>query len=1027
MAIFDVKNYTELNDAMLAVNGDDQADTINLTANIALFGQLPLIAEDQSLTIEGNGFALKGDGAHRVLFVKSGTVILDNLTLSHGLAQGSNGGGGGAGMGGGLFVYSGSVTIHNSQFVDNRAIGGNGGANATGGGLGLPGGSDNNGADGKKGQYNGPYYDGGIGGQGGNAGFGGSGGGGGLGGPGGNADNFGNFGGSGGSGGIGGAGGFGGGGGNGGDGGSGGGDYYGHSGGNGGSGGFGGFGGGGGSGGLGGAAGFPSGFCGYGGNGGIGGYGGFGGGGAAGGGAGANFDYDTALNGSGGKGGFGGGNGSSEAGTGGGGAGLGGAIFIRSGSLELSNVTFDGNSTTGGTGNENGLGLGGAIFAMNTKTNSNGNNQGMPQTLPNIVFADMIGFSGNTADDATGTTPLGTIASGTEVNNTDLFGNTFSGTIGATPAIILTYNHALTIQDSPLIFSKENGNAITITNDASHVLSVRLTARHGILSLGSSPGGLTVSGDKTWHIALSDSLNAVNAALNGLSFTPQTGFSGASRLVVKSTDNGVTDTDSVALTVAQVILGNTTDDLLTGFANRAHIYGKSGNDTLIGGQQSDTLHGAAGNDRLEGKNGNDFLHGGDGVNVMMGGAGDDGYWIHGADDKVIEQYKQGTDLVFSPVSYTLPVNVENLTLTPGAGNINAIGNSLSNVLIGNEGNNLMNGGFGNDRLFGGVGNDTLDGGLGGADVLIGGAGSDSYRVNHTGIQVIEHYNQGIDLLVSSVNYTLPNNIENLTLAKGAGNKNATGNELANVLIGNEGDNSLDGGANADTLMGGSGNDAYWVDHVGDKLVENDHEGIDLVTSSVNYTLPDNTENLTLSAGAGSINGIGNNLGNILIGNEGGNLLSGGIGNDQLWGGGGSDVLNGGKDDDMLAGGADYNSVNTLTGGEGKDVFLFNKYETWMRWDPSNTITDFVSGTDRIQFDSTAFVNSGATGQLADNDARFLAADNAIAKEDSGVRFVYDTSTRNLYYYDWNDVDCPRLLIATLTDQPALVASDIWIV
>ncbi len=60
-----------------------------------------------------------------------------------------------------------------------------------------------------------------------------------------------------------------------------------------------------------------------------------------------------------------------------------------------------------------------------------------------------------------------------------------------------------------------------------------------------------------------------------------------------------------------------------------------------------------------------------------------------------------------------------------------------------------------------------------------------YIVNHAGDVVVEANGQGTDTVLSSVTYTLPNNVENLTLT-GTGNINGTGNELANVLIGNSG-------------------------------------------------------------------------------------------------------------------------------------------------------------------------------------------------------------------------------------------------
>jgi len=44
------------------------------------------------------------------------------------------------------------------------------------------------------------------------------------------------------------------------------------------------------------------------------------------------------------------------------------------------------------------------------------------------------------------------------------------------------------------------------------------------------------------------------------------------------------------------------------------------------------------------------------------------------------------------------------------------------------------------------------------------------------------------MVISSISYSLPSGVENLTLASGAGNINGTGNALDNVIIGNQGNN-----------------------------------------------------------------------------------------------------------------------------------------------------------------------------------------------------------------------------------------------
>ena len=79
----------------------------------------------------------------------------------------------------------------------------------------------------------------------------------------------------------------------------------------------------------------------------------------------------------------------------------------------------------------------------------------------------------------------------------------------------------------------------------------------------------------------------------------------------------------------------------------------------------------------------------------------------------------------------------------------------------------------------------------------------------------------------------------------AGKINGTGNRLSNIITGNSSDNILDGVSGADQMIGGGGNDTYYVDNIGDKVIEKSGEGIDSVRSSISTTLSDNVENLRL--------------------------------------------------------------------------------------------------------------------------------------------------------------------------------------
>src|SRR5262249_20149025 len=114
--------------------------------------------------------------------------------------------------------------------------------------------------------------------------------------------------------------------------------------------------------------------------------------------------------------------------------------------------------------------------------------------------------------------------------------------------------------------------------------------------------------------------------------------------------------------------------------------------------------------------------------------------------------------------------------------------------------------------------------------------------------------------------------------------------------------------------GGTGADSYVVGQAGDVVTELASQGIDLVKSSISYTLGANVENLTLT-GAGNLNGTGNGGGDGITGNSGGNVLNGGTGVDALDGKGGTDTLNGGGGADTLI----WSSADSFDGGNGTDT------------------------------------------------------------------------------------------------------------
>ena len=305
--------------------------------------------------------------------------------------------------------------------------------------------------------------------------------------------------------------------------------------------------------------------------------------------------------------------------------------------------------------------------------------------------------------------------------------------------------------------------------------------------------------------------------------------------------------------------------------------------------------GNAGKNVLTGNSGKNILDGGAGADIMIGGAGNDTYYVDNSGDVVTELSGGGIDTVMTTRAYTLGSDLERLTLT-GLMNIAGTGNALANVLIGNDGNNKLFGLVGNDTLSGGLGDDVLDGGKG-ADVMKGGAGDDRYYVENTGDLVTEYSNSGHDTVVTTLNYALGANVEDL-IQVGTHDYYASGNALENHLTGNIGNNLfhggdgndvIDGGKGADKMYGGLGNDTFYVDNTGDVVVEYTNQGTDTVISTITYTLGGAVENLTLT-GTANINGTGTSGDNTLIGNDGDNILTGGKGHDTLTGGVGADIF-----------------------------------------------------------------------------------------------------------------------------------------
>jgi Ca2+-binding RTX toxin-like protein len=226
------------------------------------------------------------------------------------------------------------------------------------------------------------------------------------------------------------------------------------------------------------------------------------------------------------------------------------------------------------------------------------------------------------------------------------------------------------------------------------------------------------------------------------------------------------------------------------------------------------------------------------------------------------------------------------------------------------------------------------------------------------------------------------------------------------LKGLDGNDTLDGGAGADTMTGGAGDDTYYVDNVGDIIIEENWSGSDTVMSSIDFTLDTHLNNITL-LGSANINGTGNSSDNILVGNWVNNKLAGGGGNDRLDGRTGDDQLDGGAGND------------TLTGGAGKDAFVFST----ARNASSNVdqITDFSVADDTIHLKSSVFPNA-SLGTLA--SSAFVVGTRAL---DAADRVIYDRAQGKIFYDADGTGSAAAVLFAQVTKGLALTHADFMIV
>ncbi|WP_022703120.1 Ig-like domain-containing protein [Pseudorhodobacter ferrugineus] len=401
-----------------------------------------------------------------------------------------------------------------------------------------------------------------------------------------------------------------------------------------------------------------------------------------------------------------------------------------------------------------------------------------------------------------------------------------------------------------------------------------------------------------------DGTVVVNADGRSVTFTPNTGFTGAATINYTVTDpSGLTDAGVATITVSDdpirdgIVRGTDGGDLINGAyidpfdadrvdagdailgddePNDDRIIAGAGDDTILAGLGDDTVFAGIGDDSVEGGVGDDSLLGEDGDDTLNGGDGRDTVFGGIGNDLIDTSGPTPIPDIDYPGVYPADLAPENDRdlVYGGLGDDTIRTGDDADTIFGDGGDDLIFSGVDADLVYGGEGDDTIVGSEG-ADTIFGEAGND---LIYGGLDT--PIGDALDL-PDAVDLRPLNNRDELF--GGAGNDTIYGRDDNDLLEGGEGDDLLFGGVDNDTLRGGVGDDTL-----------NGDEGDD-----------------TLEGG---------------IGND---LLNGGVGNDSLVGGIGDDTLDGGAGDDFVQGGVGNDSfvvgpgADTLEGGADRDVFTIN--------------------------------------------------------------------------------------------------------
>ncbi len=356
----------------------------------------------------------------------------------------------------------------------------------------------------------------------------------------------------------------------------------------------------------------------------------------------------------------------------------------------------------------------------------------------------------------------------------------------------------------------------------------------------------------------------------------------------------------------------------------------------------------------------------------------------------------GFDRGFSDFQQSGPWNILGLMFNSGAAIFNGTAGDDDMNFADARGNQTFNGGGGDDFIAGNAGKDKYDGGTG-FDVL-------GFEDTH-----FDQF-QGRGIVLDAKKGTVTDPWGGKDTFKNF--EGYFGSVFGDTMNGSRANEVFRGGAGADTINGDLGFDTVEYHREfrvgGTQGIVANLSNVSAQTVVDSFGFMDRLRNVEALTGTSFGDTItGSAVANTLYGLDGADSINGLAGNDEIGGGGGAD---------------------TLTGGLGADRFIFQKdYSDYddeeydMESQFGDTITDFLSGVDRIQF-NTSDDHFGAI----DMDETVRLTINSGPTSDNSSFILRTNGSNSTLFWDRDGTGSAygEVAVVTLTDVTVITAADI---